>query len=117
MVISLFNEVGKAFLHVFQGLLFPKIDFFAFQGFDKAFGYGLVVRVPFASQANLETMEQQGIHIIVSCLLHPLIRMMNHSAGWILVMNSHLQGLKAQGRIDMPGDGIAWSLFGKTGLE
>ncbi len=80
-IIYLLNKVGKSFIYVFQGSVFPKINFSRFQSFDKTFGLSIVVWVSFPSHADLEVMEQQGIDVIMGGVLNSLIRVMDNPGG------------------------------------
>jgi hypothetical protein len=52
LVIYFFNEKGRSLLNILQDPIFPKIDFLAFEGLDKAFNKGIVIRISSAKRGR-----------------------------------------------------------------
>ena len=52
VVVHFLDEKRKPNLNIFQGLVFPKIDFFDFERFKKAFSGRIVIGISLAGHAD-----------------------------------------------------------------
>ena len=80
-VIKFLDEKGKPNLHIFQGSVFPKVNFFDLERFEKAFRGSIIVGIPFARHADRKAMLQERFYGIMGGILGAPIRMMNNTLG------------------------------------
>jgi hypothetical protein len=55
-VVHFLNEKGKPNLNVFHGPVFPKVDFYNLERFEKAFSGSVVIRIFFAGNADQKSV-------------------------------------------------------------
>jgi len=89
LIIHLLNEVWKPSENVFQGSVLPEIDFLGFYGFHEAFGKGIIIRIAPPGHANLEIMAFELIDVVMGCVLHTPVGMMNHTGRRVPVLDRH----------------------------
>src|SRR5574337_606965 len=106
-IVHLFDKVREPALNVLDSPVVPEIDLFSFQGLHETFGHGIVIGVAFAGHADLEPVGLEGLDVLVSGVLHALVRVVNHPLRRHTGLDRHGQGVQAQGGIDPPGEGIA----------
>ena len=51
-ILHFLDEKRKPNLNIFQGSVFPKIDFFDFERFEKAFSSGIVIGIALTGHAD-----------------------------------------------------------------
>jgi hypothetical protein len=93
-VVHFLDEKGKSILDIFKGSVFPEIDFLDFNGFEKALGGGVVVRIAFPRHADLESMLIEDFNIVMGSILDSPVGVMNDPLGRITMRDGHLKGLK-----------------------
>lgn len=91
MIVHLFYEIRKPELDIGQCPVFPEVDLFCFQSFHEALGRSIVVRIPLPGHADLESILQQDIHIVMGGILHSLVGMVDDSFLRLPVYYGHHQ--------------------------
>ena len=64
-VIKFLDEKGKPNLNIFQGSVFPKVNFFDLERFEKAFRGSIVIGIPFAGHADPKAVLEEHVHLSV----------------------------------------------------
>ena len=89
------DEIGNPLENVIEGAIFPELNLLGLERFYEAFGWCLVVGVSLAGHADLKLVLLKLVNVIMSSILHPLIRMMDHSRGRSSVPDGHPERFKA----------------------
>lgn len=91
LIIHVLDEVGKSPLGIFHRLILPEIDLLGLEGFDEALGRSVVVRVTFAGHTDPKLIRPQDVDILMGCILHASIRVMDDSRRRVSPLESHLK--------------------------
>jgi len=100
-VINFLDEKGKPNLNIFQGSVFPKVNFFDLECFEKAFRGSVVVGIAFAGHADQKAMLQESFYVIMGGILDAPIRVMNNALGRLSKSHGHGQCGKTQSGINI----------------
>jgi len=84
-----------------QGSVFPEINLFDLERFEKAFGDRIVVRIAFAGHADQKAVLQENFYILLGGILDASIRMMNNVLGRFPIIDGHCKSGQTQGGIDV----------------
>src|SRR5208337_4233000 len=95
LIIHLIDEIGNSLQNVIVYAILPEIDLLSLERFHEALGRCIIVRVALAGHAYLKFVLSELVDIIMGSVLHPLIRMMDHSGRWISGLNGHPERCKA----------------------
>src|SRR5664279_539065 len=82
-VVHFLDEKRKPNLNIFQGSVFPKIDFFDFERFEKAFIGCIVIGISLSGHADQKAVLQESFYIIRGRILDNPIRVMNDALRWL----------------------------------
>src|SRR6266568_7695148 len=96
LIIHVFKKVCQVRLGFFKGLISMQVDLLNFDGFEKAFGLGIVQwRTP-CRHADLRAGHLQALHIDVTGILHPTIGVMDPTRWWMTLAQGPIQGIKRE---------------------
>lgn len=106
-VVHFLNEKGKPNLDILQGSVFPEINFFHLERFEKTFRGSVVIGIAFAGHTDEKAMLQE------SGVLNAPIRVMNDVPGWLPMSNGHGQGSQTQDSINVARNRVTDGPSGK----
>jgi len=95
LIIHVLDEIGNSSLNIVQSAIFPEIDLLGFNGLHEALGKGVIVRVAFLGHADVDFVAFEYVNVVMCCVLHALVRVMDQSGTGIPCFDGHLKRGKA----------------------
>jgi len=102
LIIHLVDEIGNPLENIIEGAILPEVNLLSLERFHEAFSRCIIVRVALAGHADLKLVLFKLVDVILSSILYPLVRMMDHSRRRISVPDGHPERCKAQRCVNVP---------------